>query len=169
MKKFFAIIALFSLSLLTTQSFAQMSIDKGTKFVNLGIGVGGFGYGGIGFNAAGDLGVAKNITVGVQAGYRSVSVFTGFNANYLDLGVRGAYHFNELIKTPENVDLYAGLALSYVNVSTSYGGYGGSGSGIYPLFFAGGRYLFSDKLGAFAEFGSNVQTLRAGVTFKLGQ
>ncbi|MEZ0485898.1 hypothetical protein [Fibrella aquatica] len=167
MKKIFAIIALFSLTLLTTSSFAQMEIDKGTKFVNLGIGVGGFGYGGIGFNAAADLGVAKNITAGVQAGYRSASIISGYNVNYLDLGVRGSYHFNELISIPETFDVYAGLTLTYVNVSTTYSTYGGSSSGIYFPLHLGGRYMFSEKLGGFAELGSAVQTLRAGVTFKL--
>lgn len=169
MKKFFAIVALFSLSLVATKSFAQMSIDKGTKFVNLGIGVGGFGYGGIGFNAAADFGVAKNITAGAQAGYRSVNIITGYNVNYLDLGVRGSYHFNELISTPDNIDLYAGLTLTYVNVSTSYSTYGGSASGIYVPIHLGGRYMFAEKTGVFAELGSAVQTLRAGITFKLGQ
>lgn len=171
MKKIFAIVALFSMSLLATQSFAQLAVDKGTKFVNLGIGFGGFGYGGIGFNAAADFGVFKNITVGPQVGYRSATdaAFTGFRVNYLDIGVRGAYHFNELINLPEAADLYAGLVLSYVNVSTSFSGYGGSASGLYVPIVIGGRYFFSEKVGAFAELGTAVSTLRAGVTFKLGQ
>ena len=167
MKKFFAIIALFSLSLLTTQSFAQMSIDKGTKFVNLGIGVGGGGFyygSALSFNAAADFGIFKNITVGGAVGFRSFgSGFGGF-----DIGPRASYHFNELIKTPEAVDLYAGLGISYF-------GYTGGASSFYDAsfisvpFHVGGRYFFSEKLGGFAEIGSAISILKVGVTFKLGQ
>ncbi|MBO0932885.1 hypothetical protein [Fibrella aquatilis] len=166
MKKFFAVIALFSLTLLTTTSFAQMSIDKGTKFVNLGIGVGGGFYysGGIAFNAAADFGVAKNITVGGAAGYRSF----GDGYGGYDIGARGSYHFNELLSTPENVDLYAGLGLTYF-------AYTGLASSFYnPSFIAvpihlGGRYMFAEKTGVFAELGSSISVLKLGITFKLGQ
>ncbi|MBO0949985.1 hypothetical protein [Fibrella forsythiae] len=166
MKKFFAIVALFSLTLLTTSSFAQLAIDKGTKFVNLGIGIGGsYFYGsGLGFNAAADFGVAKNITVGGSVGYRSF----GNSVGGYDIGARGSYHFNELLNTPENVDLYAGLGLTYF-------GYTGLSGVTYDLSFIsvpihiGGRYMFAEKTGVFAELGSSVSTLKLGVTFKLGQ
>ena len=166
MKKFFAVIALFSLTLLTTSSFAQMAIDKGTKFVNLGIGLGGGFYysGGIAFNAAADFGVAKIITVGGAAGYRSFG--DGFGG--YDLGARGSYHFNELLSTPENVDLYAGLGLTYF-------AYTGAASSFYNSSFIsvpihlGGRYMFAEKTGVFAELGSSISVLKLGITFKLGQ
>jgi hypothetical protein len=169
MKKFFAVIALFSLTLLTTSSFAQMAIDKGTKFVNLGIGLGGGGYLGttaLGFNAAADFGVAKNITVGAQGGYRSYGSSYGYSLSAFDIGARGSYHFNELLSTPENVDLYAGLGLTYFAFSGS--GYVGD-SFIYLPFHLGGRYMFAEKTGVFAELGSAVSTLKLGITFKLGQ
>ncbi|ARK10438.1 hypothetical protein A6C57_08915 [Fibrella sp. ES10-3-2-2] len=170
MKKIFAIIALFSLSLVATQSFAQMDIDKGTKFVNLGIGLGGGGYLGttaLGFNAAADFGVAKNITVGGAAGYRSYGSSFGYSLSAFDIGARGSYHFNELLNTPENVDLYAGLGLTYFGYSGS--GYVGDASFIYLPFHLGGRYMFAEKTGVFAELGSSVSTLKLGITFKLGQ
>ena len=166
MKKIFAIVALCSLSLVATQSFGQMAVDKGTKFVNLGIGLGGsFLYSsGLGFNGALDIGVAKNITVGGAVGFRSF----GDGIGGYDLGARGSYHFNELLSTPETVDLYAGLGLSY------FGYTGLSGLGINTSFIAfpihiGGRYFFSEKLGGFAELGSSVSAVKVGITFKLGQ
>lgn len=169
MKKFFAIIALFSLSLVATKSLAQMAIDKGTKFVNLGIGIGGAGYLGssaLGFNAAADFGITKNITVGPSVGYRSYGNSFGYSLSAFDIGARGSYHFNELLNTPENVDLYAGLGLTYFGYSGD--GFVGDASFIYIPFHLGGRYMFAEKLGAFAELGSAVSTLRVGVTFKLG-
>lgn len=166
MKKIFAIVALFSLSLVATQSFAQLAIDKGSKFVNLGIGLGGGYYysAGLGFNAAADFGVAKNITVGGAAGFRSFG--NGYGG--YDIGARGSYHFNELLSTPETVDLYAGLGITYF-------GYTGGLSSFYDASFIavpihlGGRYFFNEKVGGFAELGSSISILKLGVTFKLGQ
>jgi len=176
MKKIFAIIALFSLSLVATQSFAQMDIDKGTKFVNLGIGVGGYGgASGIAFGAAADFGVAPNITVGGQAAYRSFNYgYLGNNdkINYLYFAVRGSYHFNEILSlSSDKVDLYAGLGIGYESASYSNSIYSGSsfGSGIYIPAHLGGRYFFNEKLGGFAELGSGVSPLMLGITFKLGQ
>ncbi|XWW47563.1 hypothetical protein JYG30_09020 [Fibrella sp. USSR17] len=166
MKKIFAIIALFSLSLVATQSFAQMDIDKGTKFVNLGIGLGGSYYysAGIGFNAAADFGVAKNITVGGAAGYRTFG--DGFGG--YDLGVRGSYHFNDLLNTPENVDLYAGLGITYFGYTGGFSSFYNSSFIAAPIHL-GGRYMFAEKTGVFAELGSSISVLKVGVTFKLGQ
>ncbi|WP_375447283.1 hypothetical protein [uncultured Fibrella sp.] len=167
MKKFFAIVALFSLSLVATKSFAQMDIDKGTKFVNLGIGVGGGGFyygSALSFNAAADFGVAKNITVGGAAGFRSF----GDGYGGFDIGPRASYHFNDLLSTPENVDLYAGLGITYF-------GYTGGASSFYDASFIsvpihlGGRYMFAEKTGVFAELGSSISVLKLGITFKLGQ
>lgn len=167
MKKLFAIVALFSLSLVATQSFAQLAIDKGTKFVNLGIGVGGSYYysAGLGFNAAADFGVAPNITVGGAAGFRSFGDgFGGF-----DIGARGSYHFNQLLNlTTDKADLYAGLGITYF-------AYTGAASSLYNSSFIGvpihlgGRYFFNEKVGGFAELGSSISILKLGVTFKLGQ
>ena len=151
-----------------TKSFAQMSIDKGTKFINLGIGLGGGFYagGGVGFVGSADFGVYKNITAGVQAGYHSYGDVVGYSYHSFDIGVRGSYHFNELLNLAnDKVDLYAGLGLSYY--SLSYGGYLANYGSVYVPIHLGGRYLFSDKVGAFAELGSSISTLKLGVTFKL--
>ncbi|GAB2548710.1 hypothetical protein [Spirosoma aerophilum] len=153
-----------------TQSFAQLAIDKGTKFVNLGIGVGGYGYysggGGIGLNAAADFGVAKNITVGGVVGYRSYGSVGTYKYNSFDIGARGSYHFNDLLNlTTDKADLYAGIGLSYF--SFSYGGYLDSYGTVYLPIHIGGRYFFSEKLGGFAELGSSLATLKLGLTLKL--
>ncbi|MDB5239584.1 MAG: hypothetical protein JWP57_209, partial [Spirosoma sp.] len=109
---------LLAISLLAgTQSFAQLAVDKGTKFVNLGISLGGYSYftgSGLGLNAALDVGVAKNITVGGAAGYRTY----GSGVTSFDIGARGSYHFNELFNlATDKADLYAGIGLSYYRLS----------------------------------------------------
>lgn len=159
--------------LASTQSFAQLAVDKGTKFLNAGIGVGGYGYftgSGIGLNASYDFGVYKNITAGVVAGYRTY----GSGVNSFDIGVRGDYHFNELINLPtDKADLYAGIGISYYRIS--YGdyyaglgqlGYATSYNTVYVPIHIGGRYFFTDNVGGFLELGSSLATLRLGITFK---
>ncbi|QJW92025.1 hypothetical protein HNV11_22895 [Spirosoma taeanense] len=170
MKKFNFLFLLAFVLLAGTQSFGQLAIDKGTKFINLGIGVGGYGYytvgGGIGLNAAADFGVTKNITVGAVAGYKSYGSVGAYKYNSFDIGARGSYHFNELLSlTSDAVDLYAGLGLSYY--SFSYGGYLDNYGAVYLPIHLGGRYFFSQNVGGFAELGSSLATLKLGVTFKL--
>lgn len=163
------------LSLVSTHSFAQMPIDKGTTFVNAGIGVGGYtGVGGIALGAGADFGVAPSITVGGQAAYRSFNYgYLGVNdkVNYLYFAARGSYHFNELLKLNMNqLDLYAGLGIGYesVSYSSNYGsGFNTFASGVYIPVHIGARYMFSDKIGGIAEIGSGVSPLFLGVTFKL--
>ena len=157
-----------------TKSFAQMSIDKGTKFINLGIGVGGYSSaGGIAFGGSADFGVAPNITVGGQVAYRSFNYgYSGFNdkINYLYFAARGSYHFNELLSlSTDKADLYAGIGLGYESVSYSNSIYGGSsfGSGIFVPIHLGGRYMFAEKVGAFAELETGIAPLLLGITFKL--
>jgi hypothetical protein len=164
----YTLLLVFSL-IASTQSFAQLAVDKGTKFANLGIGVGGYGYytggGGVGLNASLDFGVAPNITVGGVVGYRSYGSVSNYNYNSFDIGARGSYHFNELLSlTSDKIDLYAGLGLSYF--SFSYGGFASNYGTVYVPIHLGGRYFFNEKIGAFAELGSSLATLKLGVTAK---
>lgn len=174
MKKFNFLLLLVIGLLAGTQSFAQLAVDKGTKLINLGIGVGGYSSAsGIAFGASADFGVAPNITVGGQIAYRSFSYgYLGFNdkINYLYFAARGSYHFNEILNlSTDKADLYAGIGLGYQNVSYSdnYGtGFNTFGSGIFVPIHIGGRYFFSEKVGGFAELGTGVAPLMLGITFK---
>ncbi|AQG81746.1 hypothetical protein [Spirosoma montaniterrae] len=169
MRKFhFSILLILGL-LVGTESFAQMAVDKGSKFLNAGIGLGGWGgigySGGLGFGASFELGVAKNITVG------GVGAFRGYSGvgSYYSIGARGSYHFNEILSLAnDKVDLYAGLGLIYSGWSwnESFVGFRGSYGGIGLGGHLGGRYFFSDKIGGFAEAGFGVAPLQLGVTFK---
>ncbi len=68
--------------------------------------------------------------------------------------------------------MYAGATLGYRTFSWN-DGYSGSGlkssygSGVYLGILAGGKYYFSDKIGAFVELGAIGSTnVRIGVAFK---
>jgi hypothetical protein len=93
--------------------------------------------------------------------------------NYTVIGVRSAYHYNAL--NNEKFDVYGGLMLSYNILSYKYSdnsgtstfkGSGSYGSNLGLSAFVGGRYLFTDNIGAFAELGYGVSYLTLGVAFK---
>ena len=176
MKKFNFLLLLVIGLLAGTQSFAQYVPDKGSKLLNAGVGLGGYGLGvgyssGVALGASLEFGVVKNITVGGFADYRRLSFngLTGVNGDgvsYFYIGARGSYHFNELLSlSTDKADLYAGIGLGYLGVSGTYY-YGGVGGIFFPIHL-GGRYFFSENVGAFAELGSSIAPLKLGVTFKL--
>ena len=151
--------------------FSQV-YQKGDKLLNAGIGLGTYGYGGLGFGGSLEFGVTDAISVGPLVGYSSTSEGYLGLGNYkfstLTIGARGSYHLSDLLKiNSDKIDLYAGLGLGYHNFHSNYSGYSGSyGSGITFLAHLGGRYYLSDNIGIFAELGSGFSTLHAGVAFK---
>lgn len=179
MKKFFSIVALVLLVVIgaSRQANAQASFDKGDKAINLGVGIGA-----IGANASVEFGVQKNIGVGAYFAYERIStgllgaaIGVNYGYNQLNLGLRGAYHFGELLNMSDNkFDLYGaggvgirldnGYATDY-NVSTGNYTYG---TRINPqlLLRVGGRYFFTDKMAGWAEIGSGGSWLQGGIAFK---
>lgn len=168
------------------------SFAKGTIGVNLGLGLGiGYGYG-YGFGGstqsspAISLSVEKGIVEGIGPGVISVGGLIGYKSysykwdmlgddykatwNNIYIAARGAYHYN-FTDNPK-VDTYAGVSLAarimkysdnYTDSSISdYNSDTSLDAGI----FLGGRYLFTDKLGAFAELGYDMSYLKLGLTSK---
>ena len=74
------------------------------------------------------------------------------------------------------MDVYAGAGLFYRRYSFKYTdataeehdefNLNASGGDIDFELHAGGRYLFNNKIGAFAELGYGISPLQIGVTFK---
>lgn len=162
------------------------SFKEGTNNLNLGIGfLGGYsysGYSGISQTPALSAYFERGVTVlgpgtlGIGGGieYRSLSYdysYGGYNAkwSYTIIGARGIYHPD--FANTDKIDGYAGLALGYGIVSykdTYYDSFGYGNTASYPSyfyssFFLGGRYLFTDKIGGFAELGSGLTALKIGV------
>jgi hypothetical protein len=92
---------------------------------------------------------------------------------FITIAAQAAYHFS----AGKNFDPYAGVTLGYVVGSVSYSStntdglaFSGSASAIALGAHVGARYLFSDHIGAFAEFayctnyGENY--VNVGLTFK---
>jgi hypothetical protein len=117
----------------------------------------------------------SSLGVGAYLGYAgnkseltSGGTVFGWKYNYTIFGVRGALHYQLVDK----LDTYAGLMLGYNSVSSSYygtndvAGTAATASGLGWSLFLGGRYYFSDNIGAFAELGYGIAYLQLGVTFK---
>ncbi len=166
-------------ALLAAAASAQ-PFERGTNMVNLGIGLGsnlgGLGDGRPAISASfergvWDIGGPGVISLGGYVGN------TGYKYSFMDytqkwdytiIGVRGAYHYNGFTDAP-SLDLYGGVMLSYNIVSysaTNYSGPNSYGSGTGFSGFIGGRWMFADKFGAFAELGYGISTLNIGLSIK---
>jgi len=158
------------------------AFHAGDNLVNLGIGLGSrYTYVGSGvsatpaFSASYERGFRElgpgTLGLGAFVGYQSASSDFGSLGNYsftdIIVGIRGAFHY----PVSPQLDAYGGLGLGvrHAGVSfegSSYPGVAASATGLYSGLFLGGRYLFSDHLGAFAELGYDQTYLKAGLTVK---
>jgi hypothetical protein len=120
---------------------------------------------------SGEYGLNDVISVGGVIGRSSSSqhydyFWSTWNVNwtYTVLAVRGSYHLSDMIEN-DKVDLYAGASLGYNMVSINDGRSDLLG-GSYVLYglHAGGRYFFTDRVGAFAELGLGLGNLALGVS-----
>lgn len=146
---------------------------KGDNLVNAGIGLGIYSLGGLPIGASYEYGITEDISVGGFFDYASwknnYSVYSySWRATYF--GLRGSYHFNELLKMDnDKVDVYAGLGLGYYVVSSGdnlVSGYSGYGNSLFYHLHIGGRYYFANNIGGFAEVGYGVSALKVGLTLR---
>ncbi len=150
------------------------AFEKGNINVGGSIGVGSTLGGGLPIGAHADYAITDAISAGIYAGFASyTSGYLDYNwkYNYTIIGVRGDYHFGELIGSlPEELDVYGGLGLYNYSVSvTTSSGYkytGRDNSGLNASAHAGARYYFTDNIAAFVEASHEISYLQLGVTFK---
>lgn len=152
--------------------------QKGDNLLNIGVGLSSYYYGnpiGVSYES----GISDDFSIGAQFDYNSgrYDDYYGYSYRYrysaYYLGVRGSYHFNRILHINEKkVDLYAGLGLGYQSFKWNdsyYGsGYGYNyGSGLFVNYFIGGKYYFTDKVGAFIELGyTGLSSSRVGLLVK---
>lgn len=105
-----------------------------------------------------------SIGIGGYLGYTSYGKKNNsLTASYTILGTRGSYHYQFVPK----LDTYAGLLLGLAfrsgdlidntNTSNTRLAYG---------IFVGGRYMFHENIGAFAEVGWGVSAINLGLSLK---
>lgn len=173
MKK--AIFLFFAMMAIGSLSFAQNgAFNNGDKLLNIGVGVNSYYSGGIPVGASFEVGVTDAISVGGGVDFLSSNYGGGNKFTAIYLGARANYHFNEVLNiTSDKVDVYGGLSLGYRSftwkdnynndlLGKSYG------SGVYLGALVGGKYYFTENVGAFLELGAIGSTnARIGVAFKL--
>jgi hypothetical protein len=176
MKNFFK--SLFVIAIVFSATFAsgQARYDKGDVLLNAGIGLGYYYAGGVPLQLSGEFAVNDVISVGPYFGYTSYTYNWGFGGGrwrytFLDLGVRGSYHFSELFEIRnEKIDVYGGAFLGYLISSYSGDDFGTSnpyGGGLRLGIHVGARYFFSEKVAGYGELGYGIAPLSLGLTFKL--
>jgi hypothetical protein len=173
---------------------AQAAYQPGNNVIAVAVGLGGSfgGYAHTSSTPAINLQYERGIwqagpgviSLGAYAGIKSYkysyNYYGGYTYsekwNYTILGLRGAYHLQELKGTEfQKLDLYAGLMLSYnilkysytdndpysnYNVNQDYG------SNASLTEFVGARYFFNPHFGAMAEVGYGISYLNVGLAYK---
>ena len=193
MKKFLYVLAMVAIAGSARAQDVTPTFSEGNLVFNAGIGFGTSLYSGSFYKStmppisiSGEYGVAddfltEGLTLGV-GGYFGIAgskyettysglygrEYYGWKYTYTVIGVRGTLHYPLV----EKLDTYAGLMLGYNIVSMKEFGdvpYGFSGSSSHAAFSAyiGGRYYFTDNLGAMLELGYGVSYLNIGLAFKL--
>lgn len=152
-------------------TYAQV-FREGSSILHAGIGLGSpFVYKNSNINvppihASLEFGVRDKIGLGAMVGYTS-SGDQNWEFSYIIAGLRGSYHFID----HDKADLYAGLLMGYNAASAGPANGDGNGSGPdaggFALgIYAGGRYMFNKKIGAFAELGYNISWVSLGACAK---
>ena len=143
--------------------------QKGSKFVNVGVGLSP----GIGVIGTLDLGVHEAVSVGVFGSYQTWGLFGALNYGRIGVGGRADYHLAKILKDA-NVSINTDKIDPYLGANVGVGIYTGSFGSLYakniwPIIggHLGARYMTKEKLGFFGEVGYDVSYLKAGITLKL--
>jgi hypothetical protein len=150
MKKNFLI---FGLIIFALPVFSQSPVLKGKSQFNAGLGLSSWGvpvYLGL------DYGIHQDITVGGELsyrGYRDRINSVKYSHSVIGISGNGNYHFNSILNIPSVWDFYAGLNIGFYiwELAKDYPGSHTSGLGLGAQ--VGGRYYFTDGVGANLEFG----------------
>ncbi len=106
------------------------SYGQAQKYLNLGI-----------IGAGLEFPVSSDITIGPAA-------YTNLNVDYLTLGAKGNYYFDDLIGLPSEWDFYAGANLGF-GVALNNDNDSDLDLGLQ----VGGRWFWSDQWGLYVELG----------------
>ncbi len=144
-------------------------------YLNAGVGLAAYYGGGLPLGVSVEADVKNNFSVGGSVDYfrYNYGYYSG-GYTFIYAGARASYHLGDALNVQnEGFDPYIGATLGFRHAKYrdsygySYGDYGsGYNSGLWLGIHAGARYLFSPKIGAFAEVGYGVSALKVGLTAK---
>ena len=141
MKKI-TILFVFAVLLSISSTFAQDSSTE--KQWNFGL-----------VGASYEIPLGKDITSAPFAG-------TDFDFDFLTLGAKGNYYFDNLLKLPIAWDVYAGA-----NAGFAVGIGNDANSDLNLGLHVGGRWFWNDNWGVYAEFGGGTTAGTSGIGFTM--
>lgn len=163
---------------------SAQEFEKGSKVLNLGVGLGGYGTWGYHMvvppvSASFEVGILDGIldkgSVGVGGYVGLASYKDDYNSSYgywtfnrMFLGARGVFHYPFIDK----LDTYGGLMVGFNSYMWKWHGESSSpiepgNSGLGSSIFFGGRYYFNDKFAGMAELGYGISYLNLGIALRL--
>ncbi len=166
---------LFALIISGTSVFAQKSYssEKFGHTLNLGLGIGGYGYSHNYYNHSlpvfslnYEFDVAKNFTLAPFVTFMTYRYNKDhYRQSIIPIGVKGTYYFDQILEAGSDWDFYLAGSLGFTLVRTSwYDGY--SGDTYYndasPLFLdlhLGTEYHVSRKVGIFLDLSTGISTI----------
>jgi hypothetical protein len=154
---------------------SQAQYNKGNFILSTGIGLGYYYAGGVPLQVNGEYFFTDKLSIGPYLGVTTWNhrwAGDRYNYTFIDVGVRGSYHFSELIGiTEERLDIYGGAFLGYL--ASSFSGPNGGfyddnlyGSRVTAGIHAGARYYFAPRVAGYGELGYGLAPLSIGLTFK---
>ncbi len=169
----------------STQAQQTMGYEKYGKTLNLGVGIGYYGYIGNSspvLHADVEFDVAKNFTLAPSISYFSYhsNYYWGNNNNpyryynyrqtIVPIGIKGTYYFDNLLHANKKWDFYLAGSLGVAIIKSTWDdGYYGDRNlyrnayrGSTPLYLdlhIGSEYHFNNKVGAFLDLSTGVSTL----------
>jgi len=191
MKKIILVLIIaFGLSNLKTSAQSSYNSAPREKFgptLNLGVGIGYYGYYGRpapALMASVELDIARNITLAPFIGFYTYSSnYYWGNPNYpyryysyretvVPVGVKGAYYFDQLFQAGPKWDFYAAASLGFAfhSIYWDNGYYGerdvvGIASPLYGTAHIGSRFNISPNFGLYLDLSTGISTF--GLSFKL--
>lgn len=186
------ILALITIVSAASSSLNAQSLEMGDNMIHLGVGIGGkigrydfesqspafsFQY----ERTAVELGDVGILTGGGYVGYKtfknSGTTYGDYKFeekwSYITIGGRAGFHLTAIKN--DKLDLYGGIMVSYNILSYSYSDNDpypdDSFSGAYAstqtaTVFVGARYFLTHGFGVYAELGSNINLITAGLSFR---
>jgi hypothetical protein len=182
------IVSLFLISVLSSNTFSQQvkSYERYGKTLNMGIGLGYYGYAEKSmpvFHANFEFDVVKNFTLAPFISFYSYrnQYYKGnphennkyyYYETVVPVGVKGTYYFDDLLKANNKWDFYAAASLGFAIINSHWDdGYDDNKDKYYgaqPLFAAihiGSELHINDRLGIFLDLSSGVSTFGLAVHF----
>ena len=172
---------------MTTDAKNTNPPEKYGKTLNLGLGIGYYGYVGHSIpvlHADYEFDVAKNFTLAPFIAYYTYQNYYywgnpkypyrdySYRQTVIPIGVKGSYYFDQLLHAGAKWDFYLAASLGFVIRKTTWeNGYYGQttvengASGLYLDGHIGAEYHLSNKTGLFLDLSSGVSTFGLAIHF----